>query len=72
MSKYENYVVFLFLLSVCFSKEQINKARKIKREKGRVANFKKQTKRKSKSKSKQTRKSKINKYLYYIVFIIHL
>ena len=41
------------------TKEQINKARKIKRDKGRIVNFKKQTKRKSKS--RKTRKSKKNK-----------
>jgi len=45
------------------TKEQINKARKIKRDKGRIANFKKDTKRKSKSRNRnrKTRKSKKNK-----------
>mgnify|MGYP001436329321 CR=1 FL=1 len=40
------------------TQKEINKAKKTKREKGRVPNFKKDTKRKSKSRNRKTRKSK--------------
>ena len=43
------------------TQKEINKAKKTKREKGRVPNFKKDTKRKSKSRNRKTRKSKKKK-----------